>query len=78
MSLTLMAPGIDTGIDNENGKVPESRYSPSALEPILKLWSWLADQGFKKDDDLLRLAQLRHPGSQLIPSTTKENRTWSS
>lgn len=42
------------GLDNERlGKIPEA--SPTTLEPILR--TWLADKGFKKDDDLLRLAE---------------------
>ncbi|KAL3472578.1 hypothetical protein BJX99DRAFT_272814 [Aspergillus californicus] len=50
MALTLMV----RGLDNERlGKIPGA--SPATLEPILR--TWLADKGFKEEDDLLRLAK---------------------
>ncbi|KAL2864802.1 uncharacterized protein BJX67DRAFT_389692 [Aspergillus lucknowensis] len=50
MALTLVVRGID---DERKGKI--CRATPADLGPIIK--TWLADKGFKTDENLLRLAE---------------------
>ncbi|KAL2822652.1 hypothetical protein BJX63DRAFT_441250 [Aspergillus granulosus] len=50
MALTLIVRGID---NERKGKICQA--SPADIEPIIRIW--LADKGFKTDEDLLRLAE---------------------